>query len=325
MRISIFLTTGKTLMSQKKLDADYILWERQLPFRPYSDLDEDRIFIFDYEAEGDRDKLIETSEAWNVQIPRYLLLFPDRKHDDTGCLPLPPPNRLQKHYLFSPKKLKDRKHDMFFMCAPTYIHISNSELKEKQELPFFSEIPERKEFVYNQRLEWIQQLLQGNLLREGNGLIHSKHKYLSQKIISNQFGYKGEVFVPPISKREFTDNLISSKIIFSPGGHSRWAYRHVESLYNRALTITVDMSDRKSIPSLPYDAFVMVPDGKFDFKEIKRILEQIETFQEKADIGYEFARSTYKERTVFHKEGFRQEKVREMFIEFMEWVDSKTK
>jgi len=306
----------------KNVKADYILWEKQLPFCPYDHFDENKVFIFDYEDGGDRDKLIEAAIKWKIKRPRFLLLFPKKEHDDTGCLPLPPPAKLQKQYFFSPKKLRDRKHDTFFMCAPTYIHISKSELQNKKDLPYFTKIEERKEYFYNQRLEWVEKLKYGGLLRIGNGIIRSNHDYLKEDIILKQFKFKKDIFVPPISKKTFTHNLLNSKIVFSPGGHSRWAYRHVESMFNRALTISADISDRKSLPKLPHDAFLMIPDGKFNVKKIQSILDSIESFQEKAEIGFEFAKSTYKERTFLHRERFRKNKVKEMFNNLTNWLEA---
>jgi len=193
--------------------ADFYLWEKQIQKRPFEYIPGNSLFLFDYEAEGNRDKLLAKAKKWGIENPRFLLLFPLKKDKDTFPLPLPPPTRLKKTYYFKPKRLKDRKKDTFFLGAPTFIALE----KKNDNLPFTSYYDE--DFVYNQRLEWVSKLNDAGMISQNEGLLKKKN-YLSKKNMEKLFAFKKDLFVDPIPKVDFYKRLLNTKLVFSPGGHS---------------------------------------------------------------------------------------------------------
>ena len=302
--------------NEKKRYADFFLWERQIDKAPFDFINPSKLFIYDYEDESNRYKLSLFAKKFKIPNPRFLLLLPKSCHEDTFPLPLPPPSKLKKKYFFKPKKLKDRKNNSFFVGAPTYI-IS----KDKFDAPFT--VFQKDNYLYNQRLEWVAKLKQASLLRKIEGLT-KKSDYLSSENIKKLFGEINVPYVGSLSQKDFYRELLNSKLIFCPGGHSRWTYRHIESFFYGALTISTDFAGLQSLPKFPLDSLVMIEDGKFDVKIISEIIENIEDFQEKADIGYDFARRTYKE-SLLHKNNrsynFTDIAKKEIFELFFGWLD----
>src|SRR3990172_13098348 len=161
-------------------DYDVILWESAINKVPPPNIDENRLFIFDYKDEGKREDLVQITARWGIKKPRFLILLPEKNQNDTGCLPLPYPNLIWNFK--SPPLLKDRKYDTFFLCAPTFVYLS-----EFKELPYCIRHQER--YCYNQRIEWVEHLVNSNLLGEKQGLIHSNHKYLKKDNIATMFNF----------------------------------------------------------------------------------------------------------------------------------------
>jgi len=95
-------------------------------------------------------------------------------------------------------------------------------------------------------------------------------------------------------------------------------------MFYRSLTISVDFINRQTLPQLPMEAFVMIKDGAFDANIIKSIIKNIDAYQEKADIGYDFARKTYKQSYLHtHNRAYNFTKIsrERMFYNFFEWLN----
>lgn len=273
--------------------ADVILWERQLGFAPPEALDPRKLFLFDYKPEGTRASLRQAAHRWGIPEAKFLLLFPPIGLEDTGPLPLPAPRGLGNPLRPKPKRLEERPKDVFFVGNPTSLRVPSVDASEMQDLPFFVRHPTRDMYLYNQRLEWVEQLRSAGLLKAPCGITPTSEPPLDAATLKTLFGYKEDVYTNRLDKWKYARWLRNSRIVLSPAGHSRWAYRHVESMFERALTVATDISQHTSLPQIPTEALVLIGDGQFNAVELQHMLSNIDAYQDKADEGYDFARSTY--------------------------------
>lgn len=308
--------------------TDFVLWERQADANLPAGIDPSRVFLFDYRAEGSVSKLETRAEELDLQSPRYLLLFPRRDRHDVGPLPLPSPGRLTSGSWLRPAPLSTRERELTFLCSPTFLYLSEDEAGRIRGVRYVAQHPRNQAPVYNQRLEWVSELHGDGLLPPDDGLIDVGKPELSPESIQATFGFDLPVFTNPVSKKQFASRLARSKLSLSPAGYSRWAYRHVESMYNRALTVCTDLSGHRSLPAIPDEACIQIPDGEFSAERIREILSDIESYQSVADAGYDFARSTYRSFTPFRKKWLRQnytrQAAREIADTFLEWLQANT-
>lgn len=325
-RVNLF--SGQEAVNAARPGIDFVLWERQVEAIPPQELDPNRLFLFDYRAEGSIRKLAARAEELDLTSPRFLLLFPRRDRDDVGPLPLPSPGRLTSGALLRPPGLSERTRDISFLCSPTFLYLSEKETHGSGDLPYVARHSQNGLSVYNQRLEWVSELRRGGLLPRDDGLIDVGKPELSPASMKELFGFDLPVFTRPVSKKQFARRLAASKISLSPAGYSRWAYRHVESMYNGALTVCTDLSRYRSLPAIPPQACIQIPDGEFSAERIQEILSDIEGYQSVADAGYDFARSTYQSFTPFRKKWLRQNytprAAREIAHAFLEWLQANT-
>lgn len=291
---------------------DVVLWENDINQAPPANINENKFFIFDYKDEGSREDLVKTANRWGIKNPRFMLLLAENDKLDTGCLPLPYPKLIKRGRF--PQHLKDRRHGVFFLCAPTFVYMSDI-----QDLPYC--IRYQNKYCYNQRLEWVEKLANANLLDENQGLIHSDATYLKKENIRTLFNFDREVYTDPVPLKKYTERLTQSKIVLCPGGHSRWTYRHIEGMYNRSLVVSGNLWNWRTLPFLPRETMITVPDGDFNTKAIIEISKNIDIYQEKADLGFEFARATYSHESLISKAGYNTQKAREMFLTLLKWFD----
>ena len=299
------------------INFDIILWEREIETSLPEAIDEQKLFFFDYKDEGNRDLLEKTAKKWQIKKPRYLLLLPENKHNDCACLPLPLP-KLKNNLFIKQKKLIKRANNLLFLCSPTYLF-----LDKNGNLPYT--ISYQGRICYNQRLEWAQILADAYMLPSGMGIVEPKAEYLHKENIHNLFKCNQNLFTDFVKKKDFINLILNTKIVFAPGGHSRWTYRHIEGMFYKGLVVSVDLFQHRMMPQLPLDAFISFPDGKFDVKVIQDILNDIDQFQDKANIGYDFAQRTYQPKSIFSKGGYSAEAAKRMFNDLISWFEGNKK
>ncbi len=294
---------------------DIVLWEADIEFRPFEYLDPGKLFIFNYKDEGDCELIKELSEKWQLNPAGYLLMLTEKYKDEFGCLPLPFPKLIRPTF-HKPKKLHKRKNDIIFLCSPTYIYMN-----QKKKLPYTIEYLGRT--CYNQRIEWAQKLQDASMLPKNMGIVEPNIEYLKKDNIVNLFGCDPVLFKTFVVKKDFVNEMLNSKIILSPGGHSRWTYRHLEGLYYKGLVVSGELEKWNMIPQLPLDAMITIPDGQFDPLKLQKIISEIEIYQESADIGYEWICSTYKAKSFFSKPGYNPATIKSMFTYLVNWFDNR--
>jgi hypothetical protein len=296
---------------------DIVLWEWDLPQSPPDSVDETKLFLFSYQDEGNRRDMARVAGDWNIKPAGYLAMLAPLHEPDVGCLPLPPPNLELISGTQNPPELRLRSENSFFLCSPTYLRLDSA----PSGLQYC--IPQNGRYEYNQRLEWALRLADAGLLAQGQGLVESKHAYLRREIIQKKFGTSRKVFVDYVPQKEYMKRMMQSRLIFAPGGHCRWTYRHLEGMWLRGLVVSGDFGNFRTSPPLPMDAMEIVPDGAFDAGHIRDMLTRIGGFQEKADLGYRYAREILKPRSLLHLCTFTQETAHAMFRRFVSWVEDR--
>jgi hypothetical protein len=282
------------------------MWENDISIDIPAHFDPGKIVLFDYRDEGCREELVQYAEKLHLNDPRKLLLLSD--HNDTGCLPLPPPKLIKPKSL---KLLRNRHQDLFFCCSPTYLFTDNH-IKAKYV------VASQNRTLYNQRLEWAEKLHEKNLLSHQQGISRSDIEYLHESKIKELFKYSGpQVFVAPLPKEIFSTYLQDTKILLCPAGHSRWTYRHMEGFYNRNLVISCDLMDYKMLPQIPQAAYISVQDGDFKTDLINEVLKNLDSYQDAVDEGLEYAQQYYRPKSIFSRGGYRRKAEKKLFNDFM--------
>lgn len=307
-------------------DADFVLWEQGVENPDAATREHRGLFVFDYTAEGSRERIQAFSTKLGIENPKGLLLLPRTSDSDMGCLPLPPPKPLGRFRIGKPTELEDRKQKYLFLCSPTALRLPEDRAAHDCDLPYCKWHKRERRFIYNQRLEWAERLFEADMLDEGNGLVEANRPDLKQEKVASAYGFDIDVFVDRTARRDFHRRMLDARVVLSPAGHSRWAYRHVESMYNRALTVSTDLSDHRSLPSLPEEALIRIPDGAFDPVFVRHLAEHAPDYQHVADLGFEFARSTYSRVSALapfrERQSYRRDAASSIVIEFLDQLQS---
>ncbi|TWT60164.1 hypothetical protein Pan54_08780 [Rubinisphaera italica] len=166
-----------------------------------------------------------------------------------GTLPLYRKKKLQqclkykawRDALFGKHNRKDT--DLFFIGAPTRLQ----------------RVLDGPNQDYNQRLEWLSQVMTENFpYRFVGGLECSNQELIKQ------FGNDdGDLSPYLVSQRynfySYFRQLCRSKIALVPTGFSRWTYRHYEAAYAKSVMLSTDMSNIELFVPLP-PHLINVPD-----------------------------------------------------------------
>jgi hypothetical protein len=303
-------------------NSRFVLWDYHIDAPPKHLPSHDGFFLFDYSAEGDWQRIKEVGERWNVPNVRSLLLFPERQNHNAAPLPLPPPKQFGRITFGKPKALSLRTEPILFLCAPTALRLPKKITSDQCSLPYSKWQEKNQRCLYNQRLEWAERLFQAGMLGETNGLVEADRSDLKRDSVTSAYGFDIDVFVDRQPRGAFHRRMRESRVVLSPAGHSRWAYRHVESMFNRALTVSADLSGHRSLPQLPEEALIMVPDGEFDAQMVQELAADASAHQEKADIGYDFARRLYSNLSAFlpgsDRQSYRRSAGRDIAIQFLD-------
>jgi len=302
--------------------SDFVLWDRKLKELPESLRGHNGLALFDYAAEGTKRELEEAAEE--LRLPRFrgLLLFPEIADLEIAPLPLPPPKNFGRTSPGTPKPLATRPSDLFFLCAPTALRLPKTLTSDQCSLPYSKWQDRTQRCLYNQRLEWAERLFNAGMLGQNNGLVEANRPDLKRDSVRSAYGFDIDVFLERQPRNVFHRRMRESRLVLSPAGHSRWAYRHVESMFNRALTVSVDLSGHRSLPQLPEEALIMIPDGQFDAQMIQELAADASAHQEKADIGYDFARRLYSTLSAFlpgsDRQNYRRSAARDIAVQFLD-------
>jgi hypothetical protein len=294
---------------------DVILWEWDITCRPPAWIDERKLFIFDYRDNGNRADMNRAAEKWRLKPGGYLAISAPSGLSDVGCLPLPPP-ALPKIGLRAKAPLATRPRDTLLLCAPTYLCLETHD----GQLPHGVET--EAGYLYPQRLEWAERLSDAGLLQDDHGLVAVADGYLSRDRTRSLFGFQKDLFRGPLPRRRYLRSMAQSKLVFAPAGHARWTYRHFEGMGFGSYVVSTDLRGLRTMPQLPLDAMELVPDGELDPQRIRDILKDIASYQDRADRGFDFVQQTIEPRTLWKRGGYRSLKAKEIFEQFMTWIDS---
>ena len=148
-------------------------------------------------------------------------------------------------------------------------------------------------------------------------------EYLRKDNIVNLFGCDPALFKNFVAKKDFIKTMLDSKIILAPGGHSRWTYRHLEGLYYKGLVVSGELEKWNMMPALPLDSMLTVTDGEFNPVELRKIISEIENYQDMVNQGYDWVCSTYNPKTFFSKPSYNPTTVKSMFNYLINWFDTR--
>lgn len=133
---------------------------------------------------------------------------------------------------------------------------------------------------YQQRLEWIKEIKSASNILFFGGLLDHPHYPLKRfkELTSNEI--QSLTFKKPLSQLIFMWKLARSKIGLCPTGHTRWTYRHYETILSNAVCVSTKVDHHKLLIPLPLNGIVQVNDHEPILPHIHQILDQWSNWEE---------------------------------------------